>query len=105
MGITLKRVAIAVLLYNGRLRSDVPGRKTGRTQFIKLRLIHSHSVSVDRRALETAGQGEDHARINTTREEGAYWHIRPQPFCHGLQEQPLESIHQRTPMIYHFLFA
>ena len=99
--ITFERFAIAVLLDNRRLGPDVPGGETGGTQFIELRLIHAHGISVDRRTFETAGQGEDHARIHPTGKIGSHGNIRAQPFFDSLQEEPLEFIDQRTRIAPH----
>ena len=97
--ITFERFAIAVLLHNRRLGSDVPGGETCRTQFIKLRLIHPHGIGIDRRTFETAGQGEDHARIHTAGKIRSHWNIRAQPLLHGLHQELLEFIHQRTRIL------
>ena len=103
--ITFERFAIAVFLDNWRLGSDVPRGETGRAQFVKLRLIHPHRVSVDRRTFETAGQGEDHARIHTAGKIGSDRNIRAQPFLDRLQEELLEFIDQRTRIVSPFLFT
>ena len=103
--ITFERFAIAVLLDNRWLGPDVPGGETCRTQFVKLRLIHSHGISVDRRTFETAGQGEDHARIHPTGKIGSHWNIRAQPFFDSVQKELLEFIDQRTRIVSPFLFT
>ena len=103
--ITFERFAIAVFLDNRRLGPDVPRGQTGCTQFVKLRLIHSHGIGVDRRALETVGQREDHARIHTPGKIGAHRHVRAQPLFDGVQEKPLEFIDQRARVFSPFLFT
>ena len=104
-GITFERFAIAVLLDDRWLGPDVPRGETRCTQFVKLRLIHANGVGVDRRTFETAGQGEDHARIHTAGKIGSHWHIRAQPFFDRLQKEPLEFIHQRTRIVSPLLFT
>src|SRR6267142_3044732 len=104
-GITFECFQIAIVLDNGWLRSDVPRRETRCTQFIKLRLIHPHRVSVDCRTLETTSKGEDHARIHTARQIRSNRDIRAQSFLDGLRKKPLEFIHQRTRIISPFLFT
>jgi len=103
--ITFKRLAIAILLDNRWLGPDVLGRETCRTQFVKLWLLHSHSISVDSRTFETGGQGEDHTRIHTTGKIGSHWNIRSQPFFDSVQKEPLEFIYQHIRIVSPFLFT
>ena len=83
--IGVQRVAGSELLDDRRLGADVSRHEIGRAEFIEFRSIHANRVSVDRRTLEMAGHGHDHARIHSARQIGAHRHIGPKSFLHGLQ--------------------
>ena len=60
-----QRVAGAEFLHDGRLGADVPRGLVGAAQFVQRRIVHANGVGIDRRSLEPACHGHDHAGIQS----------------------------------------
>jgi hypothetical protein len=55
-GVRLERVAGAKFLHDRRLRPDVPGRETGRAEFVERRIGNADRVGIDGRTFEMTRQ-------------------------------------------------